>query len=282
MLMKQLPNLSYLSAVGRLRYIQSVHEPADRRNPDTLVRHFFSMRERWRIRWLSRGELAKLRSDPFYYYLVARTKHYDEVFTGALSTGVRQIINVGCGSDTRAYRFSRMAAMQGVGVWECDQAEAIHAKQWLAKRLGSARHVEYLSIDLNDAAWPDFERRLSDLTGTATLVLMEGVSPYIDESAFGRFLAVLAGKLMTGSCIAYDFKLRGVDDAFGRAGRTRVPFRLPETRSEIALFHDPLGLRLEHFELSADLSRRLIPGVEASFGRAYGQDGLVQLRVGSR
>jgi methyltransferase (TIGR00027 family) len=275
----ELPNTSYLSAIGRLRFIQSVHESDERRNPDTLVRRFFPLLERWRVRWLGRRELARLRSQPMYYYLIARTKHYDQVFLDALAEGVKRIINVGCGSDTRAYRFVSNLLEKRVRVWECDQAEAIETKQRLVQRLGSFDHVEYLAIDLNDGAWPELERRLSREPDVCTLVLMEGVSPYIDESAFRRFLALLAARLPAGSRVAYDFKVRGAADEFGRVGRTRVPFRLPAAASEIASYHDALGLRLEHHQSSTELCERLLPGLDGAAAKAFNEDGLVRVRV---
>src|SRR5690242_14024850 len=56
-----LPDLSNSMYVARLRYIQSIHESLERRNPDTLVQHFIPILERWRIPWLGREELSKLR-----------------------------------------------------------------------------------------------------------------------------------------------------------------------------------------------------------------------------
>lgn len=266
-------------AMGRLRYIQSVRESADRRNPDTLVRYFLPMRERWRSAWIGRDALARLRANPFYYYLVARTKHYDSVFVGAVAEGVRQIVNVGCGSDTRAYRFQRDLRREGVRVLECDQPEAIHAKQAAVKRWGSFGYVEYLPVDLNDEAWPEFERWLSVKTRGRVLLLMEGVSPYIDDNAFRLFLSVLSNNLPAGSHVAYDFKLRGVDDGFGRAGRTRIPFRLPAATEEVAAFHEDLGFRLERIELSSELSERLLPGLAGSTSGLFKEDGLLRLQV---
>ncbi len=64
-----LPNLSSSMVVGRLRYIQSIHESCERCNHDTLVRRFIPIRERLRAAWLSREYLAKLRTDPFYIIL---------------------------------------------------------------------------------------------------------------------------------------------------------------------------------------------------------------------
>jgi methyltransferase (TIGR00027 family) len=273
-----LPNLSNSLSVGRLRYIQSVRESAERRNPDTLVRYFLPVRERWRSAWLGRQALAQLRALPFYYYLVARTKYYDSIFTGAVAEGVRRIINVGCGSDTRAHRFERELRRDGVGVLECDQPEAIHAKQETVKRWG-ADYVEYLPLDLNADGWPKLEAWLRANGGAKVLVLMEGVSPYIDDTSFRRFLSLLSNALPPGSQVAYDFKLRGADDAFGRAGRTRIPFRLSAVKDEVAAFHEDLGFRLEHMELSSELSERLLPGLGRSAAAVFREDGLVRLTV---
>jgi len=265
--------------VAHLRYIQSIHESPERRNPDTLVRHFIPILARLRTAWLGRKELSKLRTDAFYYYLVARTKYYDQVVKEAVSDGVQQIVSVGCGSDTRAYRFKHLLRSKNVKVLECDQPEAIRAKQQMAKRWRCFDYVEYLPIDLNDDTWPELEHWLGDRTGTKALVLMEGVSPYINGSNFGRFLALLATRLSPGSHVAYDFKIRGVHDDFGRVGRIQEPFRLPRASDEVATFHKAHGLRLEHMELSSELCARLLPGLAESAVTLFSEDGLVRLQV---
>ena len=38
---------------------------------------------------------------------------------------------------------------------------------------------------------------------------MEGVSPYVNTETFSGFLNFLARNLLSGSRVAYDFKLRG-------------------------------------------------------------------------
>jgi len=265
--------------VARLRHIQSIHESAERRNPDTLVRHFIPMRQRLRAAWLGQAELSKLRADPFYYYLVARTKYYDHVVTEAVSEGVRRLVSVGCGSDTRAYRFKDLLCSKGVKVLECDQAEAIRAKQRLARRWRHSDYIEHWPIDLNGGPWPELEYWLGDPTRPKALVWMEGVSPYVNDSAFSQFLHLFATKLAVGSQVAYDFKIRGVKDDFGRDGRTQRPFRLPRASDEVATFHEAHGLRLEHMELSSELCARLLPDLDGSATSLFNEDGLVRLRV---
>ena len=117
-----LPDSSYLVNVGQLRYIQALCEPADSRNPDALVGAFLSPGQRLACRLRGALFLRRLRANPFYHYLLARTRHYDELFLDAVRDSVACIVNIGCGSDTRAYRFARLLEAKGITVLECDQS----------------------------------------------------------------------------------------------------------------------------------------------------------------
>jgi methyltransferase (TIGR00027 family) len=213
-----------------------------------------------------------------YYYLLARTRYYDSVFLDAIGDRVHYIINIGCGTDTRAYRFEQVLKQKGVKVLECDQPKAILIKQSLAKRLGSNGHVTYVSVDLNDDIWPNFEGWLAKNKTAKVLVFMEGVSPYISAGNFEQFLLLLAKNLSSGSRVAYDLKLRGFDE-FDRAGRFQRLFRLGERKEELAAFHEKIGYQLDHMEGSADLTTRLLPGMNESKACLFTEDVLVQLEI---
>jgi methyltransferase (TIGR00027 family) len=275
----RLPDLSFSMTVGRLRHIQAVHEPLDSRNPDTHVRRLLPLLERWRLAWMSRKQLEVLRKDPFYYYLVARTRYYHQILGSSIAAGVRLIVNVGTGSDTRAHRFALQLRQNEITVIECDQQASIQVKEKLARRFGIAPHIEYLAIDLNDETWPSLERVLNARRGDVALVLMEGVSPYVNQSRFESFLRFVGGRLKVNSFIAYDYKLSGVNDRFGLGGRTTHPFRLPESRKAVTDFHARLGLRVTHLESSGELCARLVPRPERQ--DVFGQDALLQLQVGT-
>lgn len=274
----RLPDSSKAFYVAFLRYLQSIHEVNERRNPDHLVRHFIPPLRRFRARWLGKRTLERLRADPFYFYLAARTRYYDQVFASAIADGVRQIVIVGCGSDTRAYRFRRSLLDAHVRVLECDQADAIDVKRRVARRWHASSYVEYLALDLNDDAWPALSSRI-DRTGAKVLLLLEGVSPYVNDSSFTSFLDAMARKLPPGSQVAYDYKLRGVRDDFGQTGRTLVPFRMSAVAAEVAAFHDALKLRLDFCERSSELSARLVPGLRESGAALFEEDGLARLTV---
>jgi methyltransferase (TIGR00027 family) len=275
----KLPDLSNSMYVAGLRYIQSIHEAPEHRNPDLQVGRFLPRLNRLRRAWIRPKTLSALRADPFYYYLLARTRYYDKVLTDAVALdGVRRIVSVGCGSDTRAYRFKQLLVNKGVRVLECDQAQAIRAKERLTVGWG-LDHVDYLPLDLNDGAWPELERRLAGGAGQTTLVLLEGVSPYVDASAFAQFLSFISMVLAEGSYLVYDFKIQGYKDKFGRDGRTVTPFRLPSARDEVASFHQSRGLSLERLELSAELCQRLLPRAVQPDTTLFHEDCLIQLRI---
>ena len=275
----ELPDLSNSMFVARLRYIQSIHEAPERRNPDSMVKYFLPFVARIRAAWIGQKALSTLREDPFYYFLVARTKYYDEVVTDALLEGVQRIVGVGCGTDTRAYRFRSLLNDKGVRVLECDQPEVIHTKARMVSRWGRFAPVEYTPIDLNDSQWPALHQWLGDKAASKTLVIMEGVSPYINAQTFLQFLRFLATTLLPGSQIAYDYKILGVRDDFGHGERSERLFRLPDSHDEVAIFHDELGLRLESLELSSELSARLLPTLVESAAPLFLEDALVRLRV---
>jgi methyltransferase (TIGR00027 family) len=271
----KLPNLSYMMSVGELRYIQSHFEKGEDRNPDSAVGMFLPLSKR--IRCVLRGTvfLARVRSNPFYYYVNARTKYYDEVFLDAIRSSFKHIINLGCGSDTRAYRFADLLREKGIVVLECDQGEAIRAKEHIARRKSSTTQVRYLSIDLDVGNWPSLAGYLDDNAKGSMLVMLEGVSPYIGEASFKTFLQLLAHKLHPGSVVAYDFKLRGVADEFGGSNKAQPRFRLPGDEPEVAAFHRAIGLELKHMELSTGLLQRFHPGAATSFQ----EDCLVRLSI---
>lgn len=276
----KLPNLSNLGYVGRLRHIQSAYETPEHRNPDGLIRHFLSGVELWGCELCGTVALRWLRRNPFYYYVLARTRYYDGIFAAAIDAGMKNIINIGAGSDTRAYRYADQLCEAQISCLECDQEAAISAKENLARRKLRTCHVGYASLDLNLPQWGIIEKWFEDRGDRKTLVVMEGVSPYIDEPAFTNFLKSLAGRLAPGSRLAYDFKRKGVSDSFGSIGAVKAPFRLSDDHAEVARFHERLGFQLERLERADDLVARILPGLNHQ-RRVFSEDVLVEFSIGT-
>jgi methyltransferase (TIGR00027 family) len=275
----KIPDLSYMTTVGQLRYIQSRFEGDEYRNPDTVVYDFLTIPQR--LGSMIRGMilLPKMRSKPFYYYINSRTKYYDQVFLDAIESSVDFIINIGCGIDTRAHRFADLLRQKHVAVVECDQPAAIYRKRAIASRRWPADQVSYVPIDLNSDTWPEFESWVAANQRARVLVMMEGVCAYVKQTSFESFLRFLGRTFVAGSVLAYDFKIAGVDDDFGRSQDAQPLFRLAADRGKVAAFHEALGYRLDHIEQSFELSQRLLPALVSAAQPLFREDCLVRLAI---
>lgn len=113
---------------------------------------------------------------------VARTRFIDELLVNALKDGVQQVVILGAGYDTRAYRISGIEQSR---VFEVDHPTTSNAKQLHLKRqLGSLPpHVRFLAVDLNEQSLvqavgsTDFDATLK------TFFIWEGVTNYLTTEA---------------------------------------------------------------------------------------------------
>lgn len=277
--MLNLPNLSFMVRIGQVRAIQAAYEAQEQRNPDYLASRILPMSQRLGCFIRGRFFLKRMRGQPFYQYVLARTRYYDQIFSDAITkNGVRYIVNIGCGGDTRAYRFQSQLSQYQVDVLECDQAQAIQVKQVVSRQqLGDNPHLEFQAIDLNDQEWPALSDWLERRQHETILIMLEGVSPYVNRNTFEAFLKFLYARLKPGSRLAYDYKREGVVVEFGKSDRTVEPFRLRADAAVSATFHQQVGFEQQTFELSENLTERLAPMAAKNACAAFAEDCLIQL-----
>ena len=84
--------------------------------------------------------------------MAVRTRFFDDFFTGAAASGIRQAVILASGLDTRGYR---LPWGDGVVVYEIDQPEVIEFKTRTLSDLGAAPTAELrtVAIDLRED-WP--------------------------------------------------------------------------------------------------------------------------------
>ncbi|TDZ44280.1 class I SAM-dependent methyltransferase [Mycobacteroides franklinii] len=139
-------------------------------------------------------------------YQATRTHFFDAYFLAAAAAGVRQIVILASGLDSRAYRLDWPA---GTTVYEIDQpqvlefkAAALAAHQPTAQRRGVA-------VDLR-ADWPAVLRSAGFDSTQPTAWLAEGLLPYLPADAQDSLFINIGALSAPGSRIAvegYDGKL---------------------------------------------------------------------------
>jgi methyltransferase (TIGR00027 family) len=168
------------------------------------------------IRWLMRlpavRNLTVKQTDAvatgIYGAQICRTRFIDDAVRAALSRGIRQLVILGAGLDTRPYR---LPGIQRVKVFEIDLPSVQDAKK---KRIRNyigrlPDHVAFIPIDF------DTQSLESVLDGTAfdpsrpAIFVWEGVTQYIMEDAVTQILRFI-GKCAPGSIVAFTYVLKSV------------------------------------------------------------------------
>ena len=125
--------------------------------------------------WLLRRALEESGEQPA---IAVRTKFIDEKILGAVKDGMRQIVMLAAGMDTRAFRLSFPKETK---IFELDRSEVLAYKQM--KLAGYRPNCEqiFLGLDLREA-WQNELVAKGFRPGERTLWLVEGLVMYLEES----------------------------------------------------------------------------------------------------
>ena len=132
--------------------------------------------------------------------MAVRTRFFDDFFTMASESGIRQAVILASGLDTRAFR---LPWQPGTAVFEIDQPEVIEFKTRTLSALGAEptaqRHT--VSIDLRDD-WPTALRAAGFDASLPTAWSAEGLLVYLPPEAQDRLFDEIKVLSAPGSRIA--------------------------------------------------------------------------------
>lgn len=162
----------------------------------------FPAGERWLYRYMQKRIPGALASG------ISRTRYIDDLLERTLPGGIRQVILLGAGFDTRALRLPRL---QQVNVLEIDHPDTAARKQLiLCKTLGHLpSHVRSLTIDFDRQGFADLFRQHGIVISRPTVVVWEGVTNYLQRKAVDAVLR-LVGQFPKGSAIIFTYVHRQV------------------------------------------------------------------------
>jgi methyltransferase (TIGR00027 family) len=129
--------------------------------------------------------------------LAARVSWFDSQVEKALAAGVEQIVVIGAGYDSRAWRFRR----DGVQFFELDHASTQQDKMRRATGLGPT----YVQADLCAQSAADALSAGGLDKSRATHFVVEGVTMYLDEDVVRYQLGELLRSAAVGSRLTVDF-----------------------------------------------------------------------------
>jgi methyltransferase (TIGR00027 family) len=159
---------------------------------------------------LADPELAWLGDDPHGQrahrlgidYQAVRTHFFDEYFGNAVSAGIRQVVILAAGLDSRAYRLNWPA---GTAVYEIDQPKVLGYKTGTLESHGAVPTARRrpVPVDLRDD-WPAALAAAGFDRTQPTAWLAEGLLPYLPSDAADRLFEMFTALSAPGSQVAIE------------------------------------------------------------------------------
>ena len=190
--------------IALARAVES-HKPAEQRICyDPFARQFVSALY-WNVfRFFVSSGYAERRGPGTMGFLVARERYIDDYLQAVLDDGLEQLVILGAGYDSRAYRFERL---KGCKVFEVDHPATQRAKIIKLKKILETlpAHVVFVPIDFETQT---LQERLVECgydEHKKTLFIWQGVTQYLTPEAVDSTLAFVAHHASRGSSIIFDY-----------------------------------------------------------------------------
>jgi methyltransferase (TIGR00027 family) len=197
------------------RFIEQEQPPAARLFSDPVVGRLLDPMMLTMVGGPMRERLLSELGPGTYGSQVMRTRYIDEVVTGIVEGGTMQVVILGAGLDTRAWR---LPALAGGTVFELDLPGT---QQYKVQRL---RGVPALAAEVRFVPTNLTTEPLVDVLGAAgldraqpVLFVWEGVTQYLPEVAVRATLACV-GASIPGSALVFTYVRRSIVDGSARDG----------------------------------------------------------------
>jgi methyltransferase (TIGR00027 family) len=186
----------------------------------------------------------------FHTYFAVRTRYIDDFLSECLNDGFEQIVILGAGYDSRAYRIERLR--EPIRVFEVDHpATQARKTETLREMLDTLPgHVVLVGMDFNT---DDLHERLaiSGYVDTAkSLFIWEGVTYYLTAEAVDATLGFIVRYSGKGSAVIFDYTSRSVID--GTSGHIEAM----RWHEQVKKAGEPLSFGIDFEDLEAFLLNR--------------------------
>jgi len=192
--------------------------------------------------------------------LLCRVRYIDDILKRLLEEGLDQLVILGAGFDSRAYR---IAGIDHIQVFEVDLPGTVKLKQTRVERVLGAvpDNVTLVGMNFDRQNLADVLKGAGLQKGRRTLFIWEGVTQYLTAEAVDHTLKFVSGVSGVGSAIVFTYVRRGIiDGTDGPEWFQRFTVFARRVGSPLLFGLDPDGLD----QYLADRGLRLIDDVGAA------------------
>lgn len=151
-----------------------------------------------------------------------RTRFIEERLAAAIGAGATQLVILGAGFDTRAYRLTDL--LKGIRVFEVDQPSTQEYKMRRIRETGIEvpPNLTYVPVDFRHDSLDRALRAAGYDPSQKTFFIWEGVTMYLPDEAIAETLRWV-GQQAPGSVIVFDYVYRGAIEFLAKVDLSQLP-----------------------------------------------------------
>jgi methyltransferase (TIGR00027 family) len=198
------------SGIAALRAYESDKPEGERICNDQYAKLFVGRAMNATMKFFFAIGFDKLKGPDVVGYLVVRCRYIDDYLESCIKDGIKQLVILGAGYDSRAYRFEQLKGH--VKVFEVDHPATQQVKrEKLTKVFGGVPDgVILVPVDFNTQKLEDRLRESGYDERLKTLFILEGIVYYISPEAVDGTLAFIANHSGNGSSVIFDYTEKAV------------------------------------------------------------------------
>jgi methyltransferase (TIGR00027 family) len=198
------------AGIAVMRAVESEKPEDERICYDPYARKFIPAWMYYVLGFFIKSGYAEWRGPGVNGFLAARDRYIDDTLQAFLDEGIRQLMILGAGYDSRAYRFN----LNGVKTFEVDHPATQEDKLAKVRKIYGAipGHVIYVPVDFNTQT---LEEKLFESgydPARKTLFIWQGVTMYLNRDAVDSTLDFVVQHAGPGSAIVFDYLYRSLLD----------------------------------------------------------------------
>jgi len=147
-----------------------------------------------------------------------RVRYFDDFIKKSVDKGLEQLVILGAGYDTRAYRIE---GLENVKVFEVDHPNTQHFKIRKIREIFGflSDHVVYVPVDLETRKLGQSLFDKGYESSKKTLFLMEGLIQYLSPKSVDEIFSFISRNSGKGSAVIFDYHDDSVINETSKAGK---------------------------------------------------------------
>ena len=242
-------------SVAFSRALASKDDRTELKGPDDLAEIFLNDEAK---RILHDGDSRKwavqnLVKSPLYGYFIARTAFMDSIFLDACENDIPQIVFLGAGYDTRAYRF--IDKLKNTKIFELDIETTQRRKREALQKNGVTipGSLSFVPINFKTENIYDVLSKAGYDDGGKTLFIWEGVTYYLTRGEVEKTLRFVREYSAAGSLLCFDYMTTKLESF-----NPSEPFRFWDKREGMEELLANFGIKMvEHLD-STEMKKRYL------------------------